>query len=257
MLPFFTIFGHMVPSQAVMIAIGYVAAVVVALLRRKVYGLSVPEALVGMVFAGVFELAGDTLMYALQDLPNFIALHEATGVGFLDYLINQAGMVFYGGFIGGILSVVVFSALYKIPFWKAMDTFIPTQAIAHGFGRIGCFLGGCCYGIPFEYGVCLPATGMGNTPLFPVQLVEAACVFGLFAAMMYYGRVKREPGRLLSLYLIGYGVIRFILEFFRGDDYRGIYGVFSFSQWISLALIAVGIFLIYRSERKTTGLRAV
>lgn len=257
MLPVLTIFGNMISSNVVMIAIGYVAAVVVALLRRKVYGLSVPEVLVGMVFAGVFELAGGTLMYALQDLPNFIALHQATGTSFLDYLINQAGMVYYGGFFGGILSVVVFSALYKIPFWNAMDTFIPTQAVAHGFGRIGCFLGGCCYGIPFEYGVCLPATGWGDTPLFPVQLVEAACVFGLFAAMMYYGRVKRAPGRLLSLYLIGYGVIRFILEFFRGDDYRGIYGIFSFSQWISLGLIAVGIFLVYRSRRKTAGQQAV
>ncbi|MDL2237561.1 prolipoprotein diacylglyceryl transferase [Christensenellaceae bacterium OttesenSCG-928-K19] len=257
MHPFFTILGTQIPAYGTMLLLAYFAALIVAILRHKTNGMSPLDVFVAMILAGAGAFLGGKLFAVIQGLPLFFELQATTGLTFYKYFTSQAGMVFYGGFIGCILFILLFCVIYKIPAWKVLDTLLPSLPLAQAIGRVGCFLAGCCYGIPCEHGVYFTNSIVAyipkDIPLLPVQLIEAACVLGLFIVMVYYGKKARKPGKVLSLYLLGYGVIRFVLEFFRYDAIRGVYGGLSTSQWISILLIALGVYFIrfYKPKEKS------
>lgn len=137
------------------------------------------------------------------------------------------------------------------------DMVAPAVPLFHMFGRIGCFLGGCCYGVEsdfgfvFEHSLVEAANGVRR---FPVQLVEAGFNLLLFAVLAWLLKKGVCKGKLFLLYLLAYSVGRFVLEFWRGDAYRGfLFGV-STSQLISIFLFAVaGCILLWqwlRSRRR-------
>lgn len=144
-----------------------------------------------------------------------------------DELFNS-GFVFYGGLFGGILGYFIGTKIAKCTFFEFCDLFAVIIPYVHFWGRLGCFFAGCCYGITLE-----------NGNIFPVQLLEAVFLLGLF----FFLKNMLEKGKkyLIFLYLILYGIIRFNTEFLRGDFIRGFVGVFSISQWISIFSILLGI----------------
>jgi phosphatidylglycerol:prolipoprotein diacylglycerol transferase len=124
----------------------------------------------------------------------------------------------------------------------------------HAIGRIGCFCAGCCYGRAMDppFGVYFRADSVApiGVALFPVQLLESVLNFILFIILFGYSRKPRADRQITGLYIACYGVIRFILEFFRGDGERGILWIFSTSQWISLALIPLGLYWLLKATKK-------
>jgi prolipoprotein diacylglyceryltransferase len=123
---------------------------------------------------------------------------------------------------------------------------MPGLALGHGFGRIGCFLAGCCHGSPTDGPLGVLFQGMSEKML-PVQLFEAGFEFALFGVMMiFYPKLKKH---FLETYLFSYGVFRFVLEFFRGDNRGGTGTVFSPSQIISLIMIVAVVLLILYYKR--------
>ena len=121
----------------------------------------------------------------------------------------------------------------------------------HTFGRIGCFLGGCCYGIPCDFGFVYtqnPIAMANGVRRFPVQLLEALFCFFLFLLLFSLFRRGRCKNRLLALYLGIYSVGRFFLEYLRGDDYRGFLWGLSTSQLISILLLT-GVLLYLAAAR--------
>lgn len=243
-----------------MLLLGFAAALIVAMLRHKINGLSKTDTLVAMFMVGAGALIGGKLFYVIQGLPDYFAIGIPAGVSFIDYF-NAAGLVYYGGFIGAILMLMLFCKVYKEPFWGVVDSLLPSLPLAQAIGRVGCFLAGCCWGMPYEHGFFIsPDSPIAAAPkdvaLLPVQLIESACTLALFIAMAVYGRKVRKPGKIFAMYCLGYGVIRFVLEFFRYDAVRGFVGSFSVSQWISLILIALGIFFWFFYRRKPKSAQA-
>ena len=155
------------------------------------------------------------------------------------------GMVFYGGLIGGALCVVWLLLSHRVTFTQLETIYLPVVPLVHGIGRIGCFCAGCCYGVPAHsfLGVIYPEGGFApaGIPLVPIQLFESAGDFILCGVLCL--PVYRQPGRRLSVYLLGYGCLRFATERFRGDAARGLAGPLSGAQWISLACIAAGVLM--------------
>ena len=153
------------------------------------------------------------------------------------------GMTFMGGLIGG---VVTFLAGYFI-FRKRLEgrlvdiiSLLPCCiVIAHAFGRIGCFFAGCCYGKPTDsfLGVQFPFL---DHKVHPTQLYEAAFLFILFAVMLYL-YLKKGFKHNLSLYLLSYGIFRFLIEFIRGDDRGAFVGGISPSQFWALVMIVASV----------------
>jgi len=168
-------------------------------------------------------------------------------------------IVFYGGLIGGVIAMIIFCKSHKIPILPIADLFAPALAVAHGFGRIGCFLGGCCYGIQVHgshpFAAVFPPVGtpvITGMPVLATQLIEAASLFAIAVILILIYKKTAGKGLTVCTYGILYSILRFTLEFYRGDSARGVYGVFSVSQYISMALFAVSAAMVMHIMRKTT-----
>ena len=170
----------------------------------------------------------------------------------------MGGITWLGGVVGGFpFTVFLLSRFCPHARGEALETFsllIPGIALGHALGRVGCFLGGCCYGgvtdgplgVSFPAGspaaYDYPAPDGGSLPVLPTQLIEAAFELLLFLGMLLlYRRFSRY---FLCVYCLGYGTFRFIIEFFRGDD-RGATGFFlTPSQLLGVLLVLVGVALL-------------
>ncbi len=162
--------------------------------------------------------------------------------------IWHGGLVWYGGFLGGLTAGLVYARRHRLSSVRLADHLSPAIALGHGIGRIGCFFNGCCYGRPTDQwcGVLFPGHAQ---PVLPTQLFEAAGVF-LIAFILYQLQQRqsaRYPGRLFGLYLTCYGMLRFGLEFLRGDQQVWRAGL-TLQQLISLLGIMVGTFLFIRRK---------
>jgi phosphatidylglycerol:prolipoprotein diacylglycerol transferase len=142
------------------------------------------------------------------------------------FALARSGGVFQGGLTFGIIYALWYFRRKKIPTWPTADLVAPALALGHGFGRLGCFSAGCCYGsecaLPWaavfknEYAANLTGVHL-NTPLHPVQLYEAILNFLNFGILYVILKKKKFDGQVFAFYFINYSVIRFFTEYFRGD----------------------------------------
>lgn len=247
------ILGHKFTTYGLLIALGVILANLLALLyvMRK-YEHDSPEdflILEAYTFLGAFT--GAKLLYMIisyKDIP----WRDMKNIACLNQMM-QVGFVFYGGLIGGIISLYLGGKVHHIPAFVYLKHYIFLIPFIHSFGRIGCFEAGCCYGVPYSgYGaVVFPADSLAPSgiSLMPVQLIEAVCLMVL-AVVILVLQLYRSWGSTVETYLAVYGVLRFILEFFRYDEARGDIGILSISQIISLLLIVMSILWIRRRKKR-------
>lgn len=189
-------------------------------------------------------LVGSTLVGFLVNLPGLIEdwAHYSRSPGLI---IEKAfsSRVFYGGSIMMILGHWWYTRHYELDGETVIELFVPATALFMFIARIGCFMGGCCYGVEVPWGVVFPEGSLApaGLPLFPSQLVESAGHLLLFFLFLSVKNKLRKKSDLLFLYLGAYAVMRFILEFFRGDAARGIWFGLSTSQWISIVLLLIAV----------------
>jgi phosphatidylglycerol:prolipoprotein diacylglycerol transferase len=146
----------------------------------------------------------------------------------------------------------------NLPAWGMLDIMGPVACIAHGFGRIGCFLAGCCYGKPTDsiFGVTyIDAACQAeplNTPLHPTQLYEATFIFSIFILLTILKKKKQFDGQLFLIYIILYAIGRGVLELYRADLERGfvIKDIITNSQFISLLMISGALYFYVKLRRK-------
>lgn len=227
---------------------GMAVAVFAAWLLSKRRDLMGYDVIYAAVIAGVGAVIGSKLLFLVLNLKNIIEYDIP--------LINviKGGFVFYGGLIGGIIGLFIYVRVYKLNTWDFFDLFATVLPLGHSVGRVGCFLGGCCYGIEYHGPLsCTYTVNIGNTPLgvplFPVQLVEALFLLCLFAALLVLYMRGAQRGTVVLVYGFSYSAIRFVLEFLRGDKERGFLWGVSTSQILSLILGAV-LFILFLTKRK-------
>jgi phosphatidylglycerol---prolipoprotein diacylglyceryl transferase len=129
----------------------------------------------------------------------------------------------------------------QLGLWRVADLCSPVVAFGLFFGRIGCFLNGCCYGEPttLPWAVHFPHV---SGRVHPTQLYEAIGALGIFALLTWVVRPRKQRhGDVFAWFLVLYGVLRFLLEFVRDDDRGGFAGL-STSQWIGIPLVAWGVY---------------
>ena len=169
-------------------------------------------------------------------------------------LYLSGGFVFYGGLFGALAAVWLFCRRRKVPFSQLGADLVPAVPLFHTFGRVGCFLAGCCYGIPAPAGwpgvtFRVSPVAPNGVALLPVQLYEAAGCLLLFLLLHRLARRGWKGEVLLLVYLAIYALFRFALEFLRGDAARGMWGVFSTSQLLALVTLAAVLPLLIRHLR--------
>ena len=232
----FTIHGY-----GLMIAIGIILAYLLAEYRGKKLGIDPKHVFPMAVCAVVFGLFGAKLLFWITIIDEIIANPRI--------MLNLAdGFVVYGGIIVGIFACWVYTKIRKIGLLSYMDLILPSVALAQGFGRIGCFLAGCCYGLETESACHVVFTesqfAPNNVQLLPTQLFSSGLDFLHFAFLCIVARKAKKPGVVSACYLICYSIGRFILEFFRGDIARGNVGVLSTSQFISIFVAIAGVIML-------------
>lgn len=254
----FTLGAFSLRSYGLLAAIGFLLAVWSVNRNRDYAKLDSDRTSALLMIAMIAGIIGARLFYVVQFYNK-----EFAGNFWRIIRIDQGGLVFYGGFLLAIAAIIVYCRMKKLDFIRVLDVFTPAIAIAHACGRIGCFLNGCCYGkvTALPWGVRYPANSYparmtGNAELHPVQLYEAGEMILLFFLFNYLLK-KTGRGVPMSLYLIVYGVLRFLNELFRGDNPH-VLDLFTPAQCIGLLLIPAGIIsLIYflKHERKTSDIQ--
>ena len=167
------------------------------------------------------------------------------------FRIWEGGLVFYGSVIGGFLALLVFARVNELRALTLTDLLAPALLLGHTVGRLGCFAAGCCYGRPTDsfLGVVFThpeSLAPKHIPLHPTQLYASAGTFALFLVAFQWSKRAPKTGALTAFYLVGYGVFRFVLEFFRGDD-RGMFiAGLAPSQWIAMFMAAAGVAVALR-----------
>lgn len=255
MFPGFTLFGKYISSYMLTSLAGIFTACPLAISRYKKRGGNDISMIFVFLFGAIGCAVGMHLLYGITNIQHWSRLFSAGSFQeFWDAAIFIfGGSVFYGGLIGGLFAGYLCMKHQKLAYGLTSDCAAPSIALFHAFGRIGCFLGGCCYGVEWEHGITFHnalVESANGVPRVPVQLFEAGlefALFGLLSLMLAKGWLKN---RLLAVYLLIYPVGRFALEFLRGDDYRGFLFGLSTSQLISIGVFAAAVvFLVMKRPR--------
>ena len=264
----FTIGPLTVRSFGLMVALGFLTAYyAMSRLARRGFVENLPE-------EGVSQLVLCTMLGgAFGARTAYVCEHwssEYAGLPFTEvFRFDKGGLMFYGGLIGAIAVIAFFAHAKKIRLIRILDLCAAVLPLGHAFGRIGCFLNGCCFGRVCDSAISVtyPANsqvwweqvrggliGRGAAealPVLPSQLIEAAANLILFAALFAWARKKPAEGLIGGTYLVAYAVIRFFTETLRSDP-RMMVGPFTISQFISLVVFAAGAVLLLwsRTENK-------
>lgn len=245
------IFGKKIPSYGLLIIIGIVLANIIAykLIHKKKHDINEFIIIEAYTFLGAF--IGAKLLYLFVSYQE-IEWHKILDCHYLNQLM-RGGFVFYGGLFGGLLFALLAGKIHKLQVTDYIRSYIFLIPFIHTFGRIGCFMAGCCYGIPYKgFGaVVYPKESLAPSGvfLFPVQLIEAILLLSI-SITIYLLQAKYEWNYTIELYLIAYAIIRFILEYLRYDDVRGTIGNMSTSQLLSLIIIVIMAFHISRKYNR-------
>lgn len=227
----FTIHGY-----GLMIGLGVAAALIMGDFRSKKFGLN-GDHIYGMTFSAVIlGFVAARILFIITEWNDFIQNP-------MRYL-SGAGFVVYGGIIGGALTIYGFCKIKKIDMLAYLDLMIPSVALAQAFGRVGCFLAGCCYGKETDSWLGVVFTNSDFAPngvkVLPTQLFMAGGDLVITAILLWYAAKRPARGKTSALYLILYSIGRFAVEFLRNDD-RGTVGMLSTSQFIAIFTLVAGL----------------
>lgn len=268
-------------TYGVLIALGVFAGVFTAIRRTR--RLTVPDDFVFdlsfyMIISGII---GSRILFIIINWKDFLLSPMAL-------LLSREGFVFQGGFVAALIVGIYFIRRRGYPFFVIGDAVIPSVPLAHFFGRLGCFSAGCCYGKVCGHGweflgVRFPAVfnkkgeligsfpyldhlnhelvdsaSKFSLPVIPTQLIEAFLNLSIFFVLHKLYIKRKFDGQMVALYLISYSVMRFLVEFLRGDADRRIwFGFISTGQALSLFTVCLGIWIYsaMRNKKATESLK--
>ncbi|HOE26197.1 MAG TPA: prolipoprotein diacylglyceryl transferase [bacterium] len=253
----------------VFVALAFLAALATAAGRLKRYGWRPEIAYDIGIYALLAAIAGSRLLYILEDPREFLSSPLEI------FKVWKGGLSFLGGLAGAVLAGAVYLRLHRLPVLAGFDLLVPSVALGHAVGRIGCFLNGCCFGaasgVPWavvfpdgsaahayqlrEAGL-LPPGSAWSIPVHPVQIYESLAEIGIFVALSCCLPRSRFRGEIFLLYLFLYGIARFVLEEFRADT-PAILAVgrsaLSLPQLTGLGMALVSAALILAAGRRRQG----
>ncbi|MBR3805727.1 MAG: prolipoprotein diacylglyceryl transferase [Clostridia bacterium] len=254
MLPQITIFGKIISTYSLCGIIGILVAAWIYCYLLKRRNRCDSDGILMILFSGIGILIGSHLLYGITNIKYWHVIFEASSFKEVFSILESifGGAVFYGGLIGGLIFAFIYIRLKKLDFNDFADCGAISIPLFHSFARVGCFLAGCCYGIESEFGFMsnynplVPA--VVGIRRFPTSLLEALLNLALFFVLLNLRKSKRLRGALLHIYLISYSVMRFAIEFLRGDEIRGIWFGLSTSQWISIVVFVFSAHMLHKHQ---------
>ena len=236
---YFTIFGLQIHFYGLIMGIAIITAVAIICAICKKRGFKTDDIWLVALYAIPIGIVGARIYYCV---------FSSTSYSFIDFFkVWEGGLAVYGSIIGGGIGVVLYCIIHKKDFLKLADILVIGVAIGQCIGRIGCYFGGCCYGVE----VTNPALQwfplsvlIGGTWHYSTFFYESFCALILFVVLLILLKKIKTKGVVFSSYLIGYGIIRVIIEGFRGDSLYIANTSIRVSQVLSGAIVIAGIALL-------------
>lgn len=232
------------------IATGFIVGILLAKFEAKRLGEDQEKIMDLCFYILIASIVGARLFYVFTNHGMFLSDP-------LEILrVWNGGLVFYGGFIGALVTVVVYIKKKKISPWKTVDILTPSLALGYCIARLGCFSAGCCYGKASDLPWAVTFTNPGSLaplgiPLHPTQLYSSLINLLIFSFLWFFRSRKKFDGQLFWIYVLLYGITRSFIEILRGD-FRGppVFGMLSISQTIGGAMTVIAIaMLIFLGRR--------
>ncbi len=222
-----------------MMAMGVAFGLWFLYVQAKKQGLDASKIIDAAFYTIIVSLLGAKLILFFGNISYYLEYPKEL------FSLARSGGVFQGGLTFGIVFALLYFRKHRIPTWKTADIIATALALGHGFGRLGCFSAGCCYGrecfVPWgvtfrsEYAHDLTGIPIG-TLLHPVQLYESALNFLNFFVLFLILKKKKFDGQVFSFYIINYSLIRYFVEFYRGDHPDKAFLIHNPSPYLSLSL---------------------
>lgn len=227
-----------------MAALAFFASTLLVFLRRKSQNIAGWDAiflscivLLGGVFgAKIFYIVGRAIQGQTDG--------QFWTIPFWQNFRFFVGFVWYGGVLGAALSLIIHAKILKISLKNLTDLMTPFALSFDGIARFGCLFAGCCYGVRASWGIKLH-----GVTRFPSPLFESALCLAVLVLLLIWRPERKRPGILLPIYLATYSIGRFFLEFFRGDESRGAFLIFSTSQWIAIGIVIISCVILYSMKQ--------
>jgi phosphatidylglycerol:prolipoprotein diacylglycerol transferase len=238
-------------TYGVMVAIGFLLGIGLALRQARKEGIP-PEKISDLSFYLLLAaIIGSRIFYILLNPGPYIKNPVAI------LKIWEGGLVFYGGLIFAVITGVIYIKRHNLSLWQIADIFAPSIAVGHAIGRLGCFFAGCCHGRPADLPWAVTFTDPHSLAplgmaLHPTQLYEAGGEFINFLILLLLRKRQTFRGEVFWSYVILYSILRFFVEFFRGDAARGMLTQeLSVAQAISIVMFFTAIgFMTFLRWRK-------
>lgn len=250
--PMTMICGYIVPKYGLCAAAGFTAAILLSIFLIKKSDASINDGFIMFGYSAAFAFICGKCTYLAVNMRQILKIFKY--FDFYDILtLIKGGFVFYGALAGFLIGAFIAGRIHNIDYSSLLNIISPAIPFFHSFGRLGCFLTGCCYGIISEnapIGVIYfypghPAYGMR---LIPIQLIECSINLLIVGILLYRELFLHIEKGNLKLYLVLYAAARFILEFFRGDSERGMLFYLSTSQYISLVIMGYLLFIYVKRK---------
>lgn len=229
-------------SYGFMVAVGFGLATFLMYRRSEKFGLNKDRVLDLAILVLVAGIIGARLLYVLLNLKSYLA--DPSEI----FKLANGGLIWYGGFIAALIAAVIYIRKNRMGFWTVADFLVPYLALAQCFGRIGCFLNGCCYGLEingsFPFSVLFPGDACERQP---VQIYAALALLLIYVILRFRQERPHFNGEIFLAYCILYPLKRFVIEFFRGDNQRAFLGL-TLSQVISAVVFSVSLFIFLRKS---------
>ncbi len=248
----FYIGGYFIAYYGLFILIGISLAMVLAYIQIKKNQLRFNDYIIIVAVSALFAIIVSKILYLIVEYKNINYKLLITDARYLSSIMSS-GFVFYGALIGGLFGIYLVKRIFKIEFkpYLRVTTFV--FPLVHAFGRIGCHTVGCCHGIEYKSPISImyknSIIAPNNVWLFPVQLSESIANFIIAGIILYFSK-KIKDYEALYLYIILYALVRFTMEFLRGDIRRGLFMSISTSQYISIGLFIIFMILFIKSKKK-------
>lgn len=242
-------------TYGILLAAAYLLGLQLAVWRAKKRGVDPNRVMDLGIWIIIAALVGAKLLLIVVDWD-----HYRENPRDIFSLVRSAG-VFYGGLVVATITGFLLIRRYRLPVWTTADLYAPGIALGHVIGRMGCFFAGCCWGKPTDVAWAITFTNPAaaanvgtplNIALHPTQLYEAGAELLILALLIATERRGRYfAGRTFWLYMLLYGITRFIIEIYRGDPRGEIFGM-STSQFVSVLLVPFSLAMLYWLSRRST-----
>ncbi|GMO46214.1 MAG: prolipoprotein diacylglyceryl transferase [Termitinemataceae bacterium] len=244
MFPYFTLFERIITLYQIMVLAGVFSVGIYATSVGKHYAINSIDIICFLLLVSIGIIFGSHILFIIINVKELF--YSVSPINKMIQLFFS-GSVFYGGLIGGVLTAYIFRFKFN-NVDKIIYVVTPSIPLFHFFGRVGCFFTGCCFGIESNIGFTFKHSLIeiaNNVKRFPVQLVEA--LFNLILFLILHSFIKKGylKNKLLWVYMLCYSFMRFFIEFFRGDTYRGIWFCLSTSQIISFVLFVIALLKLF------------